>query len=99
MSGFTALNEEQKHQVLFIPYERFIQNPAPYVGPLGDFIGSAPTKHTPSALKRQNCPREFKPDFDTQKASIRKNVSSEEYSILERLVKEYETVISELPNG
>jgi len=99
MDGFKSLSDEHKRQVLFIPYEGFIQDPDPYVAPLGDFIGSAATKHTRSALRRQNCPRKFKPDLAGQVISIRQKVSAEEFSILNRLVEEYETVVANLPNG
>ena len=88
-----SLTETQRKQNIFVvPFERFVQQPTPYVHALGEFIGSHTTRHTGSALRRQNCPREYVGDVTQKRELIDRQISGEEQAILQRLVEEYETL-------
>lgn len=49
--------EEQKRQVLFIPFEHFVTDPWPWLARIEDFLGTRRTSATPKVLKKQRCPR------------------------------------------
>ena len=90
---FAAITSDQQRQVLFIPFESFIEKPWPYIDPLGDFIGSTKTRHTASALKRQKCPRKYdSATTDRKRLAIEEQASPEERDLIQRLVEEYEAL-------
>ncbi|MCA9401057.1 MAG: hypothetical protein KC713_05485 [Candidatus Omnitrophica bacterium] len=53
-----ALTKEQKQRVMFVPFEKFVVEPWPYVEKLEEFLDTKSTPQTPWALKKQRCPRE-----------------------------------------
>ena len=90
---YISLPAEQKRQVFMISFEDFVEHTAAYLGPIADFLGTRTTRHTPSALKRQNCPRPYSVEARRQKQGrIESEASSEERAILARLIEEYEAV-------
>ena len=92
-SAYDSLDEECKAQVLIIPFEDFVQRPDSYLGPIGDLLGTRPTRHTPSALRRQKCPRTLSAESRKQKrASLEGEASPDERLLLARLEEEYESV-------
>ena len=94
---YRSLSDAQKNQVFFVPFENFVQNPTPYLGPLAEFIGTKLTRHTPSALRRQRCPREYRVDIrDQKRRALGEQLSAEEREIVERLVEGYEEVVREV---
>ena len=89
-SVYRSLDEAKQQQVFFISFEDFVQSPDVHVQQLAAFLGSATTKRTKSAVKRENCPRTLKTDMSETIKSVEKQVSSEESAIMHRLVEEYE---------
>lgn len=55
--AYQRLNNEQKEQVIFVPFEKFVIEPWPYINELKLFLDTDITKATTRALKRQKCPR------------------------------------------
>jgi len=92
-SVYQGLPADQKDQVLIIPFEDFVQRPKPYLGPIGDFLGSKPTRHTSSALRRQNCPRTDPGESRQLKSQrIENEAAPEDRKTMERLAEEYENL-------
>ena len=91
---YSSLPAEQRtHQVFMISFEDFVQRPTAYLGRIADFLGTGTTRHTSSALKRQNCPRPYSVEARHQKQGrIESEASPEEREILNRLIEEYEAV-------
>ena len=52
-----SLPQEQRDQILFIPFERFVTDPLPYLSLMEKFLGVKRTAATKKTLKRQKCPR------------------------------------------
>jgi hypothetical protein len=52
------LNDAQKEQVIFVPFEKFVIEPWPYINELKHFLGTDITPSTTKALRRQKCPRQ-----------------------------------------
>ena len=93
-SVYGALTQELRSQVLVLPFEEFVQRPYLYLPPIADFIGSSPTRHTPSALKRQRCPRTISPGERQHKQKrIESEASTERLADLNRLTEEYERLV------
>jgi hypothetical protein len=90
---FASLNSEEKRLIFYVPFESFIQRPWPYLEPLAEFIGTRTTRHTPSALKRQKCPRKYEENTGQKRLMLEQQVSPEEKDIVQRLVEEYETLV------
>ena len=96
MAVYRSLTAEQKRLVLVIPYEDFIQHPSVFLNPVGDFLGSAPTRHTKSTLKRQGCPRTLSADGVTRRRSeIANRATPQDMVQVERLIKEFESLREE----
>lgn len=55
--AYEKLNDSQKQQVMFVPFEKFVVDPWPYINDLKHFLETDITKATRRALKRQKCPR------------------------------------------
>jgi hypothetical protein len=55
--AYDRLSDAQKEQVMFIPFERFVMKPWPYVNELENILATSITPATARALKRQKCPR------------------------------------------
>jgi len=50
-------SQEERRQVLLIPFERFVADPWPFLRRLEEFLGAKTTTATRGVLKRQRCPR------------------------------------------
>jgi len=55
--AFERLSDIQKKQVLFIPFERFVTEPDPFVDEIVRFLGTETTRVTRRVMKSQNVPR------------------------------------------
>ncbi len=56
-SAFQGLSDPQKTRILFIPFERFVVDPWPYMKTLEEFLGTKVTPTTRRVLKNQKVPR------------------------------------------
>lgn len=52
------LDDEQRKQILFVPFEKFVLEPYPYLEKLCDLLDTETTLYTRKALRKQNVPRE-----------------------------------------
>lgn len=52
-----SLNESQKKQIVFIPFEHFVLQPAPYLKNIESLLGVGMTQMTKKILKQQKVPR------------------------------------------
>ncbi len=59
LNSYDSLTVRQKEQILFIPFEKFVTEPGPYIVKLESFIGTIRSRKTKSVLKRQRCPRDI----------------------------------------
>jgi len=90
MSAYDSLADKMKEQILFIPFEDFVQHTYPYLDSIGIFIGSDITRYTNRILRRENCPRTVLLSERDKKMDILKGNLSEEYmSIVHQLAEEY----------
>ena len=55
---YHGLKEPQTHQIMFVPFEKFVTDPWPLIEQLETFVGSKRTRATGTALRKQKCPRE-----------------------------------------
>lgn len=53
------LSEQEKRQVMIVPFEGFVLNPWPYLRDLESLLGTQVTASTRRQLKRQNVPRKM----------------------------------------
>ena len=91
LKAYHSLTGEETRAVLMVPFEDFVQHPTPYLQPIAEFLGSSTTRHTASALKRQRCPRRYSLETRLEKQRrIESEASSEELTVLERLIGESE---------
>lgn len=89
-----ALSPDQRTQVSCIPFEDFIQRPFPYVESLAAFLGTRPSRATRAAVKRERCPRAYRPDGHAQRLNrLKAQMTQEEELILERLSEAYEAFV------
>ena len=94
-SGYEKLDSQNKSQVLFIPFEKFVTNPHIYIPKIEQFVGRKATKYTPKALKQQKCPRHLDESERANKLEeIKKMASPECVKILEKLSADYERIIT-----
>ena len=54
---YRAFSEEQKRQILTIPFERFVLEPWPYMKQIETLLGTSMTSSTYRQMKRQKVPR------------------------------------------
>lgn len=54
----STLDSNQKCQVLFVPFEKFVLNPNPFLEKIGKLIDTTTTTTTRRVLKEQKCPRQ-----------------------------------------
>jgi hypothetical protein len=54
---YNEFTEQQKKQTLFIPFEKFVITPEPFINQIELFLSSERTSAVKKALKRQKCPR------------------------------------------
>lgn len=57
-NAYQILNDEQKKQIIFIPFEKFVKDPWPFIKKLETFLGADITLQTKKVLRKQRCPRE-----------------------------------------
>ena len=95
LHAYQSANEAQQRQGFFIPFEDFVQKPFAHLEPLAEFIGSAITKQTQGAVKRENCPRSLPGDIAQKAQLFEKQMSPEESVIMHRLIEEYEILARE----
>lgn len=96
MQTYRSLDAAQQKLISFIPFEDFVERPFDFVEQLAAFLGSATTKRTKSALKKQNCPRNLIRDVSNKAQLINQNISQEETEIMQRLIEEYSALVSEI---
>jgi hypothetical protein len=53
----SKLSQKQKKQILYVPFEKFVLDPYPYVDKMCDILDTEKTAKTKSVLKQQKCPR------------------------------------------
>jgi hypothetical protein len=94
-SVYQSLDETQRQQVFFISFEDFVKRPDAHIQPLADFLGSATTRRTPGAIKRENCPRTLDSDIFQTIRSVENQVSIDESAIMHRMIGEYERLAAE----
>lgn len=91
MKTVEKLSDRRKKQILFIPFEGFIQNPFPYISEIENLLQISRTKSTAKALIRERCPREYRhEDMLNRRTQIINDLPKEEVQVLERLSSEYE---------
>ena len=91
ISKYESLSSSQKHQVLFIPFEKFATFPHKYLDLISNFIGSEVTGKTKQALKKQKVPRVIDPKVKENKMKlIKEKISKECLGILDDLINTYE---------
>ncbi len=95
--GYNELRKKEQKQVIFIPFEKFIVKPEPYLKRIEKSVGRKRTRLTNNALKKQGVPR----ILDTSKRKRNKEkilkLASEKYiKKLEKLTKEYEKDVKSL---
>ena len=56
--AYDSLDEEEKEQVMYIPFEKFVKYPDGYIQALQKFLNTKTTRKTKKVLKKQKCPRE-----------------------------------------
>lgn len=94
MKTYRALAPAQQKQILIIPFERFVQNPQPYLAAIAGLLGSHATRYTARELRRQRCPRPYDVTArDRKYAEMLKQVSEDERCIMRRLIEEYEALL------
>ncbi|MEK6900837.1 MAG: hypothetical protein AABX37_00675, partial [Nanoarchaeota archaeon] len=94
---YNNLSKKQKKQVLLIPFEKFVTNPAPSLEKMEHFIGRKQTKFTKKSLHQQRCPRDLNITERAQKEQEIKSLASKEcIKLMERLSQEYERIVSDL---
>ncbi|MBI1911078.1 MAG: hypothetical protein HYS21_03675 [Deltaproteobacteria bacterium] len=54
-----GLNDEQRKQVLIIPFEKFVVGPYPFLDRIESFLGTKLTPAIAKTLKKQKCPRKY----------------------------------------
>ena len=90
LSAYNSLTDKMKEQILFIPFEDFVQHTHPYLDSIGMFIGSDITRHAKVILRRENCPRTVLPSEREKKIQVLDGNLSEEYmEIVRQLAEEY----------
>lgn len=60
--AYEKLNNEQKKQILFIPFEKFVTDPWPFMREIEVLLGTKCTSGSKKALKKQKCPRKMLTD-------------------------------------
>lgn len=51
------LNEDQRKQILFVPFEKFVLDPYPYLEKMCDLLDTETTRYTKRTLRKQSVPR------------------------------------------
>ena len=93
---YGELTSDQKKQVMFIPFERFITAPHAYLPTVGNLLETSQTRRTAGALKRACCPREYDQEaHERRRKLIEGQASDDDRDILDRLIVGYERVVQE----
>ena len=96
MSAYDSLADKMKEQILFIPFEEFVQNPQPYLHSLSSFVGSSLTRHTSGILRRENCPRILSiGDREKKQRQFEDKLSDEYTQKMHRLINQYEQMVTQ----
>jgi hypothetical protein len=89
--SYEKLTLQQKKQIMFIYFEKFVTRPWVYLRKIEAFIGRKTTRFTKKALKQQKCPRKLlASDRDKKEKEIMELASENTQKILNKLVRDYE---------
>ncbi len=93
---YRTLAPGQKRQVCLIPFEPFVERPAPHLVRIERFLGTGTTRQTPRALRRQRCPRRDSAEArGATRHRVEREASGGEREILARLIEEYDALTRE----
>jgi hypothetical protein len=87
-TSYNNLNDIQKSQILFVPYEKFLTSPSKYLIEIGNLISREPTKLTKRALSHAGCPANINDsDLKDKTAKIKALCTKESFHILSDLLE------------
>lgn len=92
------MNDAEKKQVLFVPFEHFVTDPLPWISKLEEFIGTERGAKIDKILKKQRCPREILSGAldRLREEYLKENPEEESLAILDSLSKRYEKVYDKI---
>ena len=90
--SYGSLSQEEKKQIIIIPFEKFVVEPAPMMSELSSFLKSTLTHHVETALQQANVPRIIDKTENTKKEKeIKRKSSVESHDTLIKLMHDYES--------
>lgn len=85
------LTPDERDRVLFIPFERFVVDPEPYLKLLEQLLGTKRTRSTKNVLRKQRCPRKLVAEDRLQiKKIVERDASQKTLALLESMCRDYE---------
>ena len=92
-SVYEGLSQEQKNNVLIIPFESFVQSPLPYIDKIGALLGKKASKEIGQILNNERCPREYKlTDHQVRRDKLYSALPSAQHRLMDELIQSYDEV-------
>ena len=92
IQGYLDLSPGEREKILFIEFEEFVQAPTKDLQRIEAFLGQKFTKQSKHILKRENCPRNLRPDERYLKIQRIENELGPAYKqILSKLLIDYDS--------
>lgn len=93
---YKRLNAVEREKVLFLPFERFVVDPMPYMGTIMQKLETKETALTEKVMQKMRIPRELDKDYlDERKNSFdnlkkKEKLSSNYCAMVDKICREYE---------
>lgn len=89
--AYSSLSNTDRAKVMVVTFEEMVTDPKPILSKICSFLGTEETSYTSGVLIKERCPRTLpKEERQNKRDEIKKHASAEAYSILMKMVEEYE---------
>lgn len=88
--GYEGLLQKRRNKVLWLKFERFVENPFEHAARIADFLDTETTRHTRRAIKRQHLPLNI-PDerWHTRYQWIKETCHASSLPLIDEMIADY----------
>ncbi len=91
-TSYENLPPERKRKIFVLRFEDYVTDPYSLTEDIASFLGTESSRSTPTAIRRQGCPRVVSlASRDTRLTAVRAEASQESQALIDELIAESET--------